>query len=396
MLPVDLPDPRRFPVQPASPAAGALHAQVIARLAERASATAELADAAIDATLTAWLDPADGLALENAMQSSPSAAVYRHLWRRLTAVEMVATRTPAFAVALFAVPLVVVTGREGGAPNVVTFHATATPSTAHAELPGRLAAPDALAALLREHGALGGNARFALSASLTAAEALELRELPHWLSEARAMSSGAIAAPVDVTAVPIAVTGATESVHLRFVLGCSLFGPHVDPFQTADVGRWGMSASRLVSQALAQPGVTVLAMPRAPQRLVPALAAGRAAQRDVALQLFAGNALRKLRASVGEAIGVISAHQAPDAVAGGELRLSLSSPLEARDAEGFRYPLQMHERVPDAVASIIELLRDLRVADIRTMPGVQTDRDGATGLHRFCRPEEIPAAGALH
>jgi len=59
----------------------------------------------------------------------------------------------------------------------------------------------------------------------------------------------------------------------------------------------------------------------------------------VPLLLFAGNAIRRIRAAVGEPTAVISAHRAPDAPGGGELRLSLSSPFDPRDAEGFRCPL---------------------------------------------------------
>ena len=76
-------------------------------------------------------------------------------------------------------------------------------------------------------------------------------------------------------------------------------------------------------------------------------------------RLFASNAIRKLRASVGEPSAVISAHRAAGAPGGGELRLSLSSPFEPRDAEGFRCPLYPLDRVADVVAMLRGLLARL-------------------------------------
>ena len=114
------------------------------------------------------------------------------------------------------------------------------------------------------------------------------------------------------------------------------------------------------------------------------------AQRDVSAQLFASNALRQLRASVGEPVAVISAHRADDAPGGGELRLSLSSVLEPRDAQGFRCPVYPWERVVDVATMLVELLRDCRVGDIRAVAGVHADRDALTGGPLLFKPETIP------
>jgi hypothetical protein len=142
--------------------------------------------------------------------------------------------------------------------------------------------------------------------------------------------------------------------------------------------------------------VTVLALPRPPQRLVPAVASGRAAQRDIALQLFVGNALRRMRSRVGEPVAVLGAHCAADAPGGGELRLALSSPFAPREAEGFRYPLQRYERVADALTGISTLLRDCRVADVRVAPEILPDREPVTGVLRFARPEDAAPPDAFH
>jgi hypothetical protein len=143
--------------------------------------------------------------------------------------------------------------------------------------------------------------------------------------------------------------------------------------------------------------VSVLALARAPARLLPAVQAGRAAQREVSAQLFASNAIRKLRASVGEPSAVISAHRAADAPGGGELRLSLSSPFETRDAEGFRCPLYVVDRVGDVLSMLTALLADCRVTDVRVVAGVHADRVAGSGMPLLFKPDTLPEGGeALH
>ena len=114
---------------------------------------------------------------------------------------------------------------------------------------------------------------------------------------------------------------------------------------------------------------------------------GRDAQREVGAQLFASNAIRGLRARVGEPAAVISAHRSVAAPGGGELRLSLSSPFDPRQAEGFRCPLFPTDRVGDVASMLFDLLRDCRVADVRMLPGVHPDRDPQTGMTLLFKPE---------
>ena len=93
---------------------------------------------------------------------------------------------------------------------------------------------------------------------------------------------------------------------------------------------------------------------------------------------------------MGEPVAVISAHRAPDAPLGGELRLSLSSPFEPREAEGFRCPLDPLDRVADVAAMLAGVLRECRVGDVRTLAGVHPDRDPATGLVLLFKPGTVP------
>ena len=181
-------------------------------------------------------------------------------------------------------------------------------------------------------------------------------------------------------------------MHLRFLVGSALARPGADILAEARVGTWGIPFARELSRQLGVDGASVLVLPRAPQHVLPAVATGRAAHRETGAQIFASNAIRRLRASVGEPSAVISAHRAPDAPGGGELRLSLSSPFEPRDAEGFRCPLHRLDRVGDVVAMLTDLLRDCRVTDVRVLAGVHADRHPRTGLPLLFKPETLPAA----
>ena len=142
----------------------------------------------------------------------------------------------------------------------------------------------------------------------------------------------------------------------------------------------------------------MLALPRAPASPVLALHAGRAAQREGALQLYASNAIRECRASVGEPSAVLSAHRAADAPGGGELRLSLSSPFDPaqrRTAEGFRCPLYPLDRVADVERMMRHLLEDCRIAQVQVLPQLFPDRDPATARRLFLRPETLSEVAAL-
>lgn len=321
---------------------------------------------------------ADGDCLARLFTSAPSADTYRHLWRILARSERDGKLGGASVVRLFAIPVVVVAALEPGA-------------TKARELPGVAADVAALTALLVEHGALAGNRTVALSPALVDATAVDLARLPSLLATAAleapagaAASSAAhsvsrLSAQPDLVPAPIAVTGPMESVHLRFLVGTALAAPGADLFGRGEAGRWAMPFAQRLGAALAAPGVVVLPMPRAPQPLVEALWHGRMAQREVSAQLFASNALRDLRARVGEPVAVISVHRGSAGDAPAEVRLSISSPLEPRDAQGLRCPLWPLDRPDDVVAMLATLLADCRVSDVRRMSGVHPDRDPVTG-----------------
>jgi hypothetical protein len=378
----EIDDPRAFPDPAAAPSSAArLHGLVAASQAAATAQESTAFDAEIRQALGAVLAPGRGEDLAAVFATAPSAAVHRHLWRLLAECERAPRPAGTLNVTVFALPVIVVAGIEGG-------------SDAHATLTCVLADVAALVDILREHRALAGNQSFALANVLVAANAIDLAQLPDLLAR-RALTDAATPAQVPEPA-PIALRGGPETVHLRFLVGSALAAPGADLLRDANVGKWGMPLAQELARQLALAGTSVLALPRAPQSLVHAVRQGRAAQREVGVQVFAANAIRKLRASVGEPTAVISAHRASDAVNGGEVRLSLSSPLDPREAEGFRCPLYPQENVADVVAMLTGFLAECRVTDVRIVPGVHADRDSLTGLPLLFKGDDLPERPSTH
>jgi len=381
-------DPRTFPA--ASPAADdvALYALAEACLAADTGRQSDAIALDVRAVLERRLRGA-GDALAATLDGVPSVAVARLLWRTLDTAWREATlgTQSAVAVTMFALPLVIVVGVEG------------------AEGKGSVAGvlPDAAAvtAILSRGGCLGANQSLALADVLAGPEAIEAARLPQLLAMQGlldAFASGSNLASRGFTPAPMAFQAGGESVHLRFLLGVALAKAGIDLLTDSGVGQWGLALTRELARQLGTREVPVAALPRAPQNPLRALQQGRIAQREIAAQLFVGNALRRLRARVGEPVAVVSAHRTAEAPAGGELRLSLSSPLEPRDAEGFRCPLYALDRIDDVVAMLADLLRDCRVSDVRVLRGVYPDRVPGSGVPLLFKPDTIPddEAGILH
>lgn len=369
-------DPRTFPDSAAVPPdAARLHALALASLTAATGQEATAADDELLADLRSLLEGTDGRRLERVFATAPSAAICRHLWRSLIRCERALVAGEALGVTLFAMPLVIVAGIEGG-------------TDAQATIPGVLDDAPALAAILREHGALAGNRTFTLANVLVGAGAIGIARLPGLL--ARRSLPLADVRPLDLEPAAMVQARGHEGVHLRFMVGSALAAPGADLLRRAAVGAWGVPFTQELGRQLSAPGLPVLALPRAPQPLAEALQQGRVAHREVAAQVFASNAIRRLRASVGEPTAVISLHRAQDAPGGGEIRLSLSSPFDSREAEGFRCPLFDFDRVPDIVTMLTDLLRDCRVNDVRVVPGVHRDRDPSTGLPVLFKADNLP------
>ena len=381
----DIADPRVFPAG-ADTVYAPWFALAASSLADSSTARADEFDRALTTQLVQRLGDGDGSWLAGLFDAAPSVAIARHLWRRLIEAWRDASRVAAgerIAATLFALPVVVVVGNQT--------------SSALPLVGGVLGDPERIGAILREHRALGGSQTFALASAVTAADAIDVARLPtllRWQREALVVRD----ADRDLAPAPIALLPGTEAAHLRFVVGTALSAPGVDLLAAADTRGWALPLAQELGRQLAVPGASVLALPRIPVAPPAALQQGRAAQRAIAAQLFASNAIRRMRASVGEPCAVISAHRCPVSPQGGELRLSLSSAFDPRQAEGFRCPLFPTETAGDVASMLTELLHDCRVSDVRIVSGVHADRDQATGLTLLFKSDTVPfdAATSLH
>lgn len=361
----ELADPRAWPSTAAAGDARVLHQAAASAMAAPTAREADAWDEKARALLAAALARGDGAALAQWLAAAPSAAVARHLRRLLSDVERDGVETEDLHTTLFALPLIVVAAITEGERGVV--------------LDGVLEQAPALAQMLRDARALAGCETFALASAVVGADAVDVPVLPALLSRARLPGPTAgLASALDLPPAPMEVSGANERVFLRFVVGAVLTPPTVDPFADTRIGQWGIGLSRALADAWRAPGVSLLALPRPPQRLVQAVQTGRAAQREVSAQIFASNAIRTLRASYGEPTAIVSAHRCAEAEGGGELRVSLSSPFAPKAAEGFRCPVYAYESVQEVGTMLETLLVDCRVTQVRFVPGVQADVDPVT------------------
>ena len=379
----ELPDPRVWPAPGAATVGAArLHAAALAAIDAGTNSAAAVADAEATETLERLLAAGDGRALAEALAAAPSFPIARHLWRLLATIERGLLQRAPLSTTLAAIPVVFVSALESRDGSVT--------------LPGVLEDPQELAALLRDAREFGGAQKFALSPALSGVEAIDIATLPDHLARLTIAESDAGSfAPVDMQPLPIVTQGGNERVHLRYAVAAVLTAQRADPLRTSTISMWGIGVAQALARQLHVQGVSLLALPRPPQRLVAAVQAGRAVQREVSAQVFASNAIRKLRASVGEPTAIISAHRSADAPMGGELRLSLSSAFAPREAEGFRCPIYAYESVHDVATMLTGLLRDCRVDDVRLRAGVHDDIDPVTGGPLLFKETEVPSSTRL-
>jgi hypothetical protein len=362
-VPIEWPDPRSYGSGHNDPlvalATAAAERGARARLAVRVRELAAAgADAAIDAAFAAAPDQRVRSLLLDAVKAAIDDPAPDD-------VEGVLAR-------VFAIPVVFV---AGGRPGAV--------------VPGLLPDVAAIGALLKAHGALGQTENFGLAATLVTTDALEaLRpsELYRWSRSIGTPDGG----PRGLQGTDILIDSVEEQAHLRFLVGAGVAPAQGLSFveSASRIGAWGMPVTRALAYQLGQDGLSLLPLPRPPKSLVVAAPAGRFALEETRLNLFASSVLRRLRAEVGEPVAVLSAH------AGGEVRIGLSSPFDATVLHGFRWHLGAFDNLGEVVDSILALLRDCRILDVRVVPGLQPDRDAA-GAPRFLSIHDLGPSGEV-
>jgi hypothetical protein len=362
-----IPDPRLFPQCDAT-FANPLIDLALLSLAAEVAVIAEKNETAIRDRMIASLVAGDVKDIEDAIARAPSLAVLRMLVRVLAFAHSEAGRSTGdtdLPTTVFAIPLVIVAANS--APILI---------------PGALPHIDEFVALMKSNGALRGNQSFGLSNALAAASAFSLEKLPSSLAWWKSPSE-TNTAPIAIEKASMQLPANQESVFLRFLVGSAFAAPDVNLLTEKDTGKWGMPFTQAFAKQLG--GGT-----RPPQTPLAALYQGRAAQREVSLQLFATNAIRKFRSSVGEPEAVISAHRTDASnPLGGEIRLSLSNPFDEKGAEGFSATLFATDRAQDVAVQMQDLLRECNVSSVTTLAEVFPDVDPATNMPFFFRADAL-------
>jgi len=309
-------------------------------------------DAALRLALRAALQAGDDAAIRAALGTQPPARAQRVAHLLATAFEGAGE---GIGLRYFAIPLVIVAG--GRKPCTVQ---------------GALPEVHVLRGLLEQHGAVGVTRNFGLGNALVSAEALDaLSPSALW----RAAADPAQRPPLEsLQPEPIPVSGSREQVHLRFITGAGITPQHLPSFleSASNIGTWGMAMTKELARQLAQSGLEILPMPRPPQPLVNAAHAGRRAQLEAALSLFLGNNLRRFRMAVGDPEAVLSAHKLDSGA--GELRLSLSTPIDDSLFEGFAWPLQPQDEVSEVTQLMQGTLAECRVPLVTVLQQVLPER----------------------
>ena len=365
-----LPDPRAFPLYDGAQP-NPLIDLALASLAAELGVIQEKRDTELRQRLVSLLLSGDVGEIAEAFVHAPSHSVLRHITRSLASAHVDAGRARgdlALPSTVFAIPVVIVAANSGSV-----------------NIPGALPNIDEIAALMKANGALRGNENFVLSNALAPASAWSLEKLPASLVWWSPASDASIA--IEKASLPVPAN--QESVFLRFLVGTALAGPSVDLLTANDTGKWGMPFTQAVAKQLGGGSLSLLAMPRPPRSPLAALMQGRAAQRDVSLQLFATNAIRKFRSSVGEPEAVISAHRTAE---GGEVRLSLSNAFDEKGAEGFRAELHATDRAQDVALLMSDLLRECNVASVTVLADVFPDIDSESKLPMLFRADALEGA----
>lgn len=222
-----------------------------------------------------------------------------------------------------------------------------------------------ISALLKDAGALGGVETFGMSNALGTFEAAAVVSPRRLFELVRGVGAGGPESLVEPAGIEI--TRADEQVHLRFLAGASVTPADLPGFleRSSQVGRWGMPLSQQLTRQLGEEGLSLLPLPRAPRPWFAALEDGRFARAELAFNLFATAAIRRIRSETGDPSAEISARD------DGTIRIDLISPLDPMLRHAHAWPLTAADDVGRVELAIRELLRDCRVQSVTVHPDIR-------------------------
>jgi hypothetical protein len=340
-----LPDPRRY---------APFSANLLVALAQQATGSPSAMQHGkpremLSAAMEQALRTGDDALIEQAFAQATSQPAYRALAGALEDA-FKAPGDAALHMRIFAIPVLLVTGGH-----------------AAMKFPGLVTDVGELTKLFELHGTLGPMKNFGLGGALLSAAGLAALK-PAALYRRSRETSPETMQPLDLPPEDIHIAGAEEEAHLRFLTGVAVTAADAPGFtETAgNIGAWGLPFTRALAAQLAQPGLSLLPIPRPPMSPLQALEAGRFAECELGFQLFLSTALRKFRSRVGEAEALVAA------CADGSVRIRLTSPFDASMSQEYAWPLQSGDDMAAVSAGIFSLLEECRVTNVQVLETIQT------------------------
>lgn len=335
-----LPDPRpeilTMPKNPILQAAQAV----------QTAADADLEMATLQQTLCDALSIGDEKTLALALQFAPPplyAVIWQALQRVLAQHELGNARHM-----IVVLPLVFVAG---------SLKATETPA--------QISDADAIVKILQNHGCLAKNAEVRFFSELLHPESLAAVSFSQQFLKTQALQD--LSKPFALLGAPILAK--EESVYVRYLLGVARANDGENILKNQpDSGAWAMEIMQAMHAQLKTEGVSLFCIPQLPATLPEALRLGARCRLDIHRQLFASNAIRKLREHQMPIIAIASAHE------GGELRFTISTEGDTKHMSAFAWPLAPLDSVADIAASFADLMQECQVSDLRFIAQIQPDK----------------------
>lgn len=342
-----LPDPRSYYL---GSAVNPLHGYLLDLLAMREGNARHQVRTQSDAQLRTALSQGDDEQITDTFTHAPSAQGWQLFNEQLGQVLSTCPHPEGEAL-VFALPLALVIG----ASNDMT-------------LPAQWPALDAITDFLHQYQVFGDRSQLYVAPGLYAAEQLQQTPWSAWWEWGQHPKD---ACPTQAST--LFIQRGSEQVSLRFLVGV-VVRPQQQPIR--DISHWGIAFSKLLGEQLAQEELNLFVVPRLPYALPRALSYGGQIVREMALQLFASNVIRRLRQDIGEPAVNISVHTDQT------LRIRFANPFNPGHADTYTWPLGAGDSLALIAAQIGELLDECRLDNVT----VQTELQAVEVVSPISRP----------
>lgn len=353
-MPVQLPDPRRFDAGKKSQLSEAADEVAAAPPAEQ-----KLLLRKLSRHISTMLEQGDEQIVRDALREPSSSQACRWLLQALDTALSPNSNAGGVHVSVFAIPVLFVVG-----------------GTSSARIAGTLSDSGEIQALFESAGALGHCRNFGMSNALASLESIQAIPWAALHSVSHSDTWDGLAG-LDLPPADINVAVEKETVQLRFIAGAALTPSSAPGFVEAasDIGRWGISMTKLLGRQLATQGASLLAIPRSPGSVLRAAQEGWFAARELGFQLFLSNALRHARLGVGEPDVSISA------CSDETIRIRLTSPFDELFDQTYGWPLSLSDDFEEIAGSISALLDEAKVERVEVAPTIEEVTDANKTSH---------------